>query len=355
MRLSAILVTLAVLVPAAATQAQSLDSNIKAFNGTITEYDYDFATGTLSKPLPSPASAPAVIYDNTAGNGFFFTPGPGFKQMDWGTVTTAGHDGVTAFQIGYATDQMAPVSMNIWFTSGGAGTLGFGTQGTTIAAFGLSGLPGSVSGGVEAYLINVALGSFCFILPDGDVGYAYELMDTDTGPLLIGPPNEAGVDNAFDRYDLADAYIGTFWFGGSPFASFHMQLTGHESYVDFGAACAGNGGFSPQLTMSGCACSGGSITLDLTDGEGGAPFALAFDLGLGGPTLGNGCTIDVGWPSAYFIFLGTLPGAGPGGGAFNATTGVPLSPGVVFNMQALISDSTTGIITSNGVEVSIAP
>lgn len=360
MRVAAVLVTMALLIFAVSAQAQNLSNNHERFDGQVIEIDYDLATGTISNPTEGPESAPTVIYSNVVGNGSFYRPLPGFKVMDWGNVTTSGYDCVTAFQVGYATDAMAPISMNISFTTGGAGTLGYGTMGTTVASFALSGLPGSPDGiAIAAYTVNVNLSSAgaTFNLPDGDVGYLYEMLESNTGPLLVGPPNEAGVSNAFDKYDLANTHVGTYWFGGTPMASFHMEITGHKSFADFGSSCVGDGGYSPTVTMGGCACPGEVISLNLVDGQGGAWAALAFDINLGTTTLPNGCTIDIAWPSIYLIMVGQLSGAGAGAGTLStsATLPMPAGPVLELHMQALVKDTAVGLITSNGVTIGIAP
>ena len=359
MRATAVLASLALSIFAVSAQAQTLDTSVKAFNGPVTEYDYDLATGTITKTLPGPASAPLVVYDNTFTNNFFFTPGPGVKVMDWGNVTTSGHNCITDFSFAYATDFIGTVDLAVHFTSGAIDTLGFCELGSALPSFLFTGLPGSVAGEVVANAFNVNLSGSgdCFDLPDGDVGYAYEFFDTDTGPLLIGPPNEAGVSNAFDRYDLSDVCLGTFFFGGTPFASFWMELTGHQSYEAFPSTCVGAGGVAPLLLMSGCACAGGTVGYDLTGGQGGALAALMFDLNLGTTNLGSGCTIDVSFPSQIFLVVGAMGGFGAGQGSlsFSATLPPAMAPGTILHTQVLIQDSTVGLITSNGITMSVAP
>ena len=39
----------------------------------------------------------------------------------------------------------------------------------------------------------------------------------------VSPPGAPGRENYFDLFD-SDVYIGTYWFGGNPYAQFHMQL-----------------------------------------------------------------------------------------------------------------------------------
>jgi hypothetical protein len=184
---------------------------------------YDVATGVFTTTPPPPAGL-ATVYDNSAGNGSFFTPGPGTIQMDWGTLSAGGHNDITEFDIGYATSDTNPVSITVYIHEGATG---FGNSGTAITQIALSGLPGSASGSPEGFVVGITLASAIKVL-DGAIGFSYEMFDTVTGPLLIGPPNEAGVVDAFDQYDTSFNIIGTFFFGGTPFASFWNTLRGEE-------------------------------------------------------------------------------------------------------------------------------
>lgn len=188
---------------------------------------YDMATKTL---VPgAPPTGPEIVYDNTADNGFFFQPGAGLINMDAGTFSGGGHNFISSIQIGYGTTTIGDVDVGIRVHEGGAV---FGTLGTVVSNFVVTGLPGSVAGEVATFIVDVDLAgaSLAFFLNDGPVGYSYELFDSGTGPLLVGPPNEAGVTDAFDQYALDSTLLGTFFFGGppNPFASFHCQMTGEE-------------------------------------------------------------------------------------------------------------------------------
>ena len=120
----------------------------------------------------------------------------------------------------------------------------------------------------------------------------------------------------------------------------------------FGTACPGNGGYLPALTVSGCPQVGTPVTIEFTDCDGGANAFLIFSNGSGSVGLPSGCTLDLAIP--YRVLpLGLLPGVGAGAGSYSASES-PLQPGHVF-MQALIKDSTAGLITSNGQDVTILP
>ncbi len=189
---------------------------------------YHVATNTIT-PASQFEGTPALVFDNTAFAGSFFAPGPGTKNLDWADLSAVGQNELTEFVLGYATSELGTVDVNVEFRSG---TAGFSVQGALEAAFSLTGLPGSVSGGPEAFAVTVDLTGAEFVLPDGDFGYSFEALDSTTGPLLVGPPNPAGVEDAWDIYDLADTYLGTSFFGGTPLASFYLTLTGQQPALE---------------------------------------------------------------------------------------------------------------------------
>ncbi|MED5330750.1 MAG: hypothetical protein VX916_05615 [Planctomycetota bacterium] len=184
---------------------------------------YDFATGTMSAADSSGGSS--VIFDNSASNGSFFTAGNGIIVMDWGTLATgSGVSEVNGVQIGYATSTVGTVDMVLRVHEGADG---FSNPGTNIAALPLTGLPGSADGNPAAWVLDLDLTGLGLVAVDGAFGWSYQALDDDTGPLLSGPPNADGVEDAFDMYDSAMGYMGTFWFGGppAPMASFYVAAT----------------------------------------------------------------------------------------------------------------------------------
>ncbi|MHC4844961.1 MAG: hypothetical protein ACYTCU_02245 [Planctomycetota bacterium] len=198
---------------------------------------YDIATQTFFPsdidPDTEPAEAtPVVLFDNTAMSGSLTTgAGAIFDHhfLDWGTAAFGGAGAsISEIRIGYATDALAPESVDLRIRLY-QGSTGFGVQGTVIGDYTLTGLPNSTSGSYEGFTVDVTLPT-PVDMNDGPIGWSYNsdaTIDTSTGPLLVGPPVETGVEDAYDRYlERDESYIGTFWFGGDPFASFYMRLTG---------------------------------------------------------------------------------------------------------------------------------
>lgn len=201
---------------------------------------YDFATQQVTEG--SARAGLVNIWDNTTPTGFFTNRPSNQWVVDWGDVGAAsGNILITGFDIGYATNSTVPVDIEVGFYAPGNG---FGDPSPLIASFLLTGLPGSSSGGIEGWVVTVDLKSssipFNLPLTDldndglGDFEYSYNMANrgnataTGMGPLISGPVNAPGIADAFDRYDSGPqgtgTYAGTFFFGGSPFAQFHMRL-----------------------------------------------------------------------------------------------------------------------------------
>jgi hypothetical protein len=207
---------------------------------------YDIASQTffpsdVDPDLEPAEGTPVVLFDNTATNGSL-TTGAGIIAthhfLDWGTAAFGGGGAsISEIRIGYATDLMAPGSVDLRIRLY-QGSTGFGVRGTIIGDYPLTGLPNSVSGSYEGFTIDVTLPAD-LEMTNGAIGWSYNsdtTPDTSTGPLLVGPPVETGVEDVYDRYvERTEAYDGTFWFGGDPHASFVMRLTGVPDLVPSGA------------------------------------------------------------------------------------------------------------------------
>lgn len=178
-----------------------------------------------------------IAWDSTNQTGFFSNRVSTQWVVDWGDVP-AGNlvlNTVDGFQIGYATNSTVPVDIEVRFYENGNG---FNDVSNQVAAFLLTGLPGSNTGGVQAWIVDVNLGSSAFIMngpdkdsiPGQDFEYSYNMANrgnaTSMGPLISTGGH--GQEDAFDRYDGgpqgSGTYAGTFFFGGNPFAQFHMRL-----------------------------------------------------------------------------------------------------------------------------------
>lgn len=122
-----------------------------------------------------------TIFENTNGTGGYLPPNQvdaalPVEFLDWGQSNGGTIEG---FQIGYATSALSPISLKVKFYYGTDDT----RDGDEIASFDLTNLPGSTSGQVEVFNIDVDISSTPFELPPGNFGYSYVIGDSLTGPL----------------------------------------------------------------------------------------------------------------------------------------------------------------------------
>lgn len=119
----------------------------------------------------------------------------------------------------------------------------------------------------------------------------------------------------------------------------------------FGAGCPGTGGFVPELSLSGCADSSGSVNLEINKGPGGSVAALLLGLGQASSPLGGGCTLLLSGVLPQTLML-PLFGTGPGSGAISISSGLPanLLAGSI-TAQSFVADSALGqgFTSTNGV------
>ncbi len=126
------------------------------------------------------------------------------------------------------------------------------------------------------------------------------------------------------------------------------------SITTYGSGCAGSGGLTPELLMSGNPGLGQQVILSLDQGLGGAPSVTMIGGAETSVPIGGGCTLLV-QPPVLQLFI-PLGGAGAGNGSYTLPGIIPLSSpvGPVF-FQAFVADpaAVNGFSTSNGLRVDI--
>ncbi len=197
---------------------------------------YSMATGEYSLDGGVQRFGPATAWDSTLFTGSFSNRISTQWVVDWGDVANGTF--VNGFQMGYATNSTLPVNITVNFYDNGNG---FGDPSTLAASYLISGLPGtSVPGQIQAFAFDIDLmGGFEFTINSADLDgdnladfeYEYNMTNrgnaTSMGPLIS--TGGVGQEDAFDRYDGnsqagGGTLGGTFFFGGNPFAQFHMRL-----------------------------------------------------------------------------------------------------------------------------------
>ncbi len=225
---------------------------------------FQLSTGTWTRKASSASLGADTIYDNTCSSGYVgFLSGDTY--VDEGRLPGPNSGGcatsyrVDGFQISYCTDRPVPGPFEIGFyDSYVACATVIGA--TPSGAFSLSGLPGSSGGAISCWIVTIDLGappggsalSFSMeaeAAPSGLFGWSFgssapPAEQTGTGPVIAGDPNVCG---GFDgtRWDSVVNYgeqgtgfgslnqfrieggptaPGCYWYGGTPFASYHLEL-----------------------------------------------------------------------------------------------------------------------------------
>jgi hypothetical protein len=124
----------------------------------------------------------------------------------------------------------------------------------------------------------------------------------------------------------------------------------------YGTGCAGSGGFTPVLSLAGCAQPGNHVAVGLTNGLGGAAAWLLLGSGAASLPLPNGCTLLTSPLLPLAIGPVHLSGTGPGAGHLVASGTIPAGiASVTIYIQGFVIDpgSSGGYAASNGVVLTV--
>ena len=99
-KLLSLCAVLALAAPFATSQVDLTNGLIALPSAPVHAGTYYADTGVfLPGELPPPPTGPEVTYDNTFTNGFFFQPGVGIVNMDWGTLSAGGNNDILEVEI----------------------------------------------------------------------------------------------------------------------------------------------------------------------------------------------------------------------------------------------------------------
>ncbi len=292
-----------------AAQAQQVPpSKLEPVTGTVRDAGiFHVATNTWTRKSTAAHIGADVIYDNTFSTGYYSALS-GDHYVDEGRLPSPSSPAnvtsrpgcstiydVDGFQIAYCTDQVGGGAFQVSFfeTYVPCSTV-IGV--TPTATFLTAGPGGGVGGQLQCWIVTVDLdgppSTGFHMLADGDGTFANPVASNlfgwsmssalpaanqlATGPLIAGDPNlslfydgtrwdspvnyaESGTGmgsmNQY-RFEGGPTPGSCFWFGGIPFASFHLELyadacSGYTNGILF---CSGDG------TGTACPCSNNGVT-----------------------------------------------------------------------------------------------
>lgn len=252
-----LLIPVAALVLASQLAAQSQTPIYKAVAPQFAGV-YDPHTGTLDRSAVSPRLGPDSIYNNNTLTNYYSVPGIDQEWIDEGQLCDRGanaEEQINGFNFTYCSTEADPTQNGGTFTFAfydefiictGPSNGGNFANGGYLCAYDIVGLPlGDPNGVIQCWIVTIDL-MFGFECPNvnaaqacwnGDLltdesngklfGWGIIPRNNNTGPWLS--QGGKGADNAFVWFDQFGIFQGCFWFGGTPFASFAIQLFGPEA------------------------------------------------------------------------------------------------------------------------------
>jgi hypothetical protein len=225
-------------------------------SGPLERWNYDLATGRVT-PIARDGSSGRSIWAATESPGFGCWRPFDVCDLDWGDIPRG--VAIGGFDFGYYSDSGCRPPHSEILLAFYQNEDGWNSERRQIlACYTLSNLPGGGIAGVTAHVIHVDLPTPIVI--DGedldgdqlsDFGYVYwhrySIPYVRLGPLVadVADPNTAppptcpGVVDAFDKFADPDftldpnmnlnlpggpAWLGSYWFGGEPFAQYYLEM-----------------------------------------------------------------------------------------------------------------------------------
>lgn len=178
----------------------------------------------------------SVIWDNSAGSGWFSSMTTNYMWLDWGKtpqINLMPDEVIDGFMFSYATDAVGGISWSMYYYDSCTGWGDYSI--VQEAGFSFTGLPDATGlpPGYWGWLITVDLAGTGYEFLMGyelGIGHSLNTAGVTCGPRLInGSLAAPGAEDAFDIIDPFGGIVGTYWFGGypaNPYASFVAQLMG---------------------------------------------------------------------------------------------------------------------------------
>jgi hypothetical protein len=424
----------AVSIGASASAQNNLTSRLKPVTAPVRlAGTYHLSAGKWTRATHNAAIGSDVLYNNTCTTGYFGAMLPTEIWTDEGRIpsptspdTATSKPGcatsyvVDGFQIAYCTATPSAAQITLSFFASYAPCTD-STLLTPTASFALTGLPGS--GGVEiCWMVSIDLTGQTFTMAadadghyDGNdnFGWSFQIPSSSgsDGLLIAGNPALCGAYDhtvfapvpgsgqgtgmdTLDRFRVdgtGTVAPGCYFFGGIPFASFHLQLfataacapepgsgfcfgdgsatacpCGNAGHIGFGQGCDNSEGHPARLTALGVASVSSDTLVLRSAGMTATTFAVfmqgtAKDNGGAGSLLGDGLSCITG----TMIHLGAKPGANgvalyPEAGDPSVSVAGGISGAVTRFYQVWYRDAASfctasSLNTSNGYQVVWAP
>ncbi len=198
----------------------------------------------------------------------------------------------------------------------------------------------------------------------GTVGYDVYISPAQTlGGVAVGNIGSGAKEDTwtFDCLEFVAQSVSGPYFVLSPagtnsyIGTDDWVLAQTQSVLHYGAGLPGSGGYTPNLELLGCPLMGRSVTLQLTDGLGGAPGLLVVGSTATSLSFAGGTLLASLGVLTFHVLPGT-PGV-PGEGAFALPAVVPAGTpsGLTAYLQCLYVDSgaVEGYSLSDGLKVTI--
>lgn len=188
---------------------------------------------------------------------------------------------------------------------------------------------------------------------------SFSAATIDDAALVVVEYGAGRVACHFDRntfFNLNGAGTSLHVFDNAQLAKNLFAWLAGEPGPQYGKGCPGTGGFTPSLTLIGCAKSGANVALALYGGCGGSLVFFGVGTQPAAIPIGGSCALLTAPLLPALVGPFVLPGVGPGSGtqSLPATIPQPVVPVTIY-AQAFVVDaaSPTGFATSNAVVVAV--
>jgi hypothetical protein len=325
----------------------------------------DILVGATGESSAGANAGSAYVYSGANGARLFTFAGPAPGAQLGNAVANAGDvnaDGYPDFLIAASRDQAGAGSVFVY--SGQNGTLLYHFVGSTIDDYlgrGVSGAGDTDGDGYDDFSFageenNNELHTGAVFVHSGlDGSLIYTLygdhVEDDFG-LGLSRGGDIDVDG------LADLLVGAAeGLHNLPRKGYVRSFLGCKAkIVTYGAACPGSGGFLPKLRVGGCPIAGGTYTIELSDGLGGAQVNVRFGHGEAEIPLANGCVLRLAglFPMSLPIQLQGI-GAGAGSALYGALMPPNYPPHSTITLQAFITDTGVpgGVAATNAIKLTL--